>query len=315
MNIILAGASGFLGRNLLLKMAQSHSVMALYCQSKDFPDFIKANRCDNVIPVKIDLQKDDEVKLLAEKIGREYDTAIYLAANSDPQVSSVNPALDINSNTISLIHFLSHFRMNRVVYFSSGAVYDGLEGLVSPESRLNPILPYAISKYASEQYIQYFCHKQKSVHEYIIVRFFGAYGPYEPERKIYTKLVKAFGMDRSKTFTVRGDGNNMIDAMYVEDAIEGILRMIFGTTCNVTLDFASCTPLTINELVIKASIFFGIHDVKIIHEGYVPEYINFRVTNNQMRRFYDFKVKTDLDDGLSKMMKFFRKNKMYPTGE
>ena len=127
-----------------------------------------------------------------------------------------------------------------MIFFSSGAVYDGLTGLVSPESKLNPKLPYAISKLASEQYIQFFA-KKGQIENYIILRFFGAFGPYEPERKIYTKLVRAFALEGKDEFVVRGDGKNLIDAMYVDDTIDGILKVMASSEKNKIVDFCRQT--------------------------------------------------------------------------
>ena len=45
---------------------------------------------------------------------------------------------------------------DHVVYASSGAVYDGLTGAVSPATPVSPLLPYAISKLAAEHYIRFF---------------------------------------------------------------------------------------------------------------------------------------------------------------
>ena len=87
------------------------------------------------------------------------------------------------SNTVALVTFLEHCSVNHLVYLSSGAVYDGLVGAVSPETPCSPRLPYAISKLAAEQYVRFFSERRHRPASYINVRFFGAYGPYEPARK------------------------------------------------------------------------------------------------------------------------------------
>ena len=43
---------------------------------------------------------------------------------------------------------------------SSGAVYDGLTGEVTPATPVSPRLPYAISKLASEQYLRFFAERR-----------------------------------------------------------------------------------------------------------------------------------------------------------
>ena len=63
-----------------------------------------------------------------------------------------------------------------------------------------------------------------SIDSYLNVRFFGAYGPYEPSRKITTKWMRAV-MNGHREFTIRGNGENLIDFMHVDDAVDGFLRL------------------------------------------------------------------------------------------
>src|SRR5205814_10129350 len=99
----------------------------------------------------------------------------------------------------------------------------------------------------------------------------------EPGRKIYTRLVRAFAEEKTRTFIIRGDGRNLIDAMYVDDAVRGFL-MLLGAESDAgaceTIDFASGTPLSIADLVRTAAATFGI-DPEIRFTGEVPEYIEF----------------------------------------
>lgn len=310
MKIIIPGASGFIGKNLLLNIPKIWEVVALYNKSTSFLDFLNKYKCNNVKPVKVDLADEKSLKHILKNIDINYDCSVFLAANGDPTISSDYPLFDLSSNTVTLINFLQNFNIKRFIYFSSGAVYDGLNGLISPESKVEPTLPYAISNLASEQYVKFYRYRRKSISEYVIVRFFGAYGPFEPERKIYTKLVKTFGIRGINTFVIRGDGNNFIDAMYIDDTINQIMSIINSNASDLTIDFASCTPITVNELVEKAAKVFAIENLKIVHEGNVPEYIKFKVSSNRMRDVFDFKPNIDLSDGLERFLKFLQKEEI-----
>jgi len=307
LKVIVPGASGFIGKNLILKFPKAWEVVAFYNESRSFLDFLKKYNCFNVKAIKVDLSKEKCINNILKNIDINYDCCVYLAANGDPAVSSKNPLFDLSANTVTLINFLENFRIRRFIYFSSGAVYDGFDGFVSPESEVDPTLPYGISNLASEQYVKFYRYRRKSISEYVIVRFFGAYGPFEPERKIYTKLVKTFGVRKTNTFTIRGDGSNFIDAMYVDDAIQGIIKIIKSKSSDLTIDFASCTPITINELVKKTAIVFGISNLEITHKANVPEYIKFRASDHQMRDTLGFKPNISLSDGLERFLKFMLK--------
>lgn len=297
LKVIITGASGFIGKNLVLKSPRTWKIVALYNQTKDFPRFIKAHRLKHVIPVKCDLTSIAQVKKMAQQAGRHFDACIYLAANGNPALSIEKPLLDLKMNTDTVVNFLSSLEVRRFIYFSSGAVYDGLNGLVSTSSALSPTLPYAISKLISEQYIKHF-HRTGKIGNYIILRFFGAYGPYEPKRKIFTRLINDVILKSSNKFIIRGDGKNLIDAMYIDDAIRGIFKIIHSRHKNLTIDFACGSPLTINELVRRCLKILGKSDVKIRHVGKTSEYIKFFVSHKVMEEEFAFQPEVSLNDGL-----------------
>lgn len=308
MRILVAGASGFIGKNFLLdRKNKPGKVYAIYNKSKDFPGFLKSNGLKNVRPFQCDFSRKEDVISLSRRIGKKFDAVLYLAANSDPAVSFGDPGYDLKANTVSLLNFLTIFTCKRFVYFSSGAVYDGMVGPVSPKrTTVSPTLPYAISKFACENYVKAFQKRYKTINNFVILRFFGSYGPYEPERKIYTKLVNRFVLDRKNDFTVTGNGKNLIDAMYVSDTISAINKVLTGGPKNLTLDLAIGKPVSINELVRSAGAVFGHKRVKINHKLSVPEYIRFYSQDNRLRRLYSFSPQVNLGEGLKRLSEFIK---------
>lgn len=304
MRVIVPGASGFIGKNLILKAPKTWEIVAMYNQSHEFPGFVKEHSLGNVSTVKCDLTSTDEVAEVATHVGNDFDVCVYLAANGNPAVSIEDPILDLSFSTVTVLNFLKVFQVRRFVYFSSGAVYDGLKELVSPAVKVEPGLPYAISHLASEHYARSFTYYTNSIQEYVVLRFFGAYGPHEPKRKIYTKLVKAFNFEDANEFTVRGDGRNYIDAMYIDDAIKGVLQIIVSDKANVTVDFCSGAPLTINELVKQAGAVFGKEHIVIQHVGAVPEYIEFYASDISMKQLFGFEASVTLEAGLRSLADF-----------
>jgi nucleoside-diphosphate-sugar epimerase len=305
MKVIVTGASGFIGRNLLLKLPKSWEVLAFYNQDQQFPAFLDDNNLTHIQEVQCDLTNLESIDQFVLNYGSQFDCCVYLAANGDPAFSVKEPITDFKQNALAILQFLSRLSFKKFIFFSSGAVYDGLKGNVSPATCVHPHLPYAISKLASEQYVQYF-HKKGSLGAYVILRFFGAFGPYEPARKIYTKLVQAFAIDKKNEFTITGDGRNLIDAMFVEDTVDGILNVIRSKVVNCTVDFCHGKPLTIDALVKTAAKVFKVKDLNVIHQGKVPEYILFRASSLAMRKKFKFKPKVSLENGLLKLAQFLK---------
>jgi UDP-glucose 4-epimerase len=266
MRLVVTGASGFIGRNALLRAPRDWQITAVANRTPGLEEFVTAHRLSNVRVVRCDLTDAADVRAASSQAGRA-DAVLYLAANGDPAASAERPRWDLESNTLALVTFLDAWPVDHVVYLSSGAVYDGL--------------PYAISKLASEQYVRFFCERRHAVGGYVNVRFFGAYGPYEPARKITTRWLLALASGQ-RDFVLRGNGENLIDFMYVDDAIDGMLRLVETAGTRATIDVASGNPVSINAIVAAMARVLSV-EVTVRHEGETEEYIQFRSSDTTMR--------------------------------
>lgn len=305
MDILVTGASGFVGKNVLLGLPRDARVVATWHRDESFPAFLEAHALAHVTPLRVDLSDTGAVNAAAGRF-TGFDACVYLAANGDPAYSDHAPIEDLRANALALLNVLTAGRFGHFVFFSSGAVYDGLRGEVDPGSAVNPTLPYAISKWASERYVAH-ARRAGSVAQATVVRFFGAYGPYEAARKIYGRLVRQFAFDRNPKFAIRGDGKNLIDAMYVDDTVRAVRLMLDRTSGDRTYDLCSGTPLTLEALVRSAARRFGI-DAQIEFVGEVPEYIEFRSRDRAFEREIGFKPEISLGDGLERFRAWMAKS-------
>ena len=301
MKLLLTGASGFIGHNVLLRAPRDWEIVAVYHRTPGLEQFVAEQGLTNVRVERCDLLDAADVKALAVRVGRP-DAMLYLAANGDPAASAERPRWDLDSNTVAFVTTLEHCPADHVVYVSSGAVYDGLKGAVTPATPVSPLLPYAISKLASEQYLRFFAERRQTVSSYVNVRFFGAYGPYEAPRKITTKWLTAI-RDGQREFVIRGNGQNLIDFMYVDDAVDGFLALTKAAGTRATVDFASGTPVSVNEIVQAMARVAGV-DVSVRHEGAVAEYIEFRSADTTMRETYGCVPRVSFDSGLQRLQAF-----------
>jgi UDP-glucose 4-epimerase len=295
MRLLVTGASGFLGRNLLLSLPKETDLTAVYHRSTEFRAFLRASGLGHVRAVRADLSRSDGVEAVVTE--GPFDACVFLAANGDPALSVEQPAFDLASNCATLVNLLERCSFRTLVFLSSGAVYDGLQGPVSPASGPSPRLPYAVSKLAAERYLEHF-RRRGRLERTVVVRFFGAYGPHEPPRKVYTRLVRRFGIEAGRRFTIRGDGKNLIDAMYVTDAVRALrLLLEHPPVDRPVLDLCSGQPLTLTELVRRAAGAFGV-EPEIDYEGAVPEHIEFRSADRTMADRFGFAPAVGLEAGL-----------------
>jgi len=70
MKLILTGASGFVGRNVLLRAPREWEILALYHQATDLEAFVSRHRLAHVRPVKCNLTDEAEVRAVAARTPR-----------------------------------------------------------------------------------------------------------------------------------------------------------------------------------------------------------------------------------------------------
>jgi nucleoside-diphosphate-sugar epimerase len=267
----------------LLSLGKQHEIVGTYNSSQAFPRFVEEMGLD-VTPVQCDLRSEESVHA-ALTAHTDFDKCLYLASDTRVGYLTGEPGVDVTNNILPVANFVKNYSGGTVVFFSSGAVYMGNKGLVSPAKPLRPTIPYSISKLAAEEYVQF--GGRTRFDGSVIIRFFGAYGPYEPERKITRKLILSLLEAGSKQveFTVFGDGKNLIDVMHVDDAVDCIRRVLQSRVKDGTYDLCGERSMPINEYV-KAVAAALQWKVKILHSGSSPEYIQFHASNRRfVKRF------------------------------
>ncbi len=300
MMILVVGGSGFIGRNFVQWAAnRGYSVTATYCSRFDGPgsDFpLWCRNYPNVTPLECDLLNE-----CPDLSG--YDVCLYAAGNANHTRALHDPVMDVQSNIISLLNFLATFH-GRLVFMSSGAVYYGLRGPVSPLTPVFPTFPYAISKYASEMYIRSF-QERGILREYLIVRFYYAYGPGEPRRRLIPQLMQAFGKEGRSEFTINGTGKTFMAPMYISDVVEALGRMVLSSVANQTFDLCGETPMTLYEIVQRVGHFFG-REVRVHYRDSEERPLEFWSSNEAARLVFGLAHQMSLEEGLELYWEYLR---------
>ena len=301
MRVIVTGASGFIGKNFLLNAPKDWEIIAVYNNNKRFISFLKWSKLNNVEPIKCDLRSLKEVENLFST-HNDFDVCLYLASNTSTLYSIENPIADLETNTFGLLNFLKFFKGKKFIYVNSATVYEGNEGEVDVNTNVHPLIPYAISKLGCENYIKLYAKN----FDYVIVRSFGVYGPYEDERKIFTRMIKEFSKKKKK-FKIYGDGENLINCMYIKDFVNGVFKIIKSKKVNLAVDFYNGKNYSINELVKRVGEIFNIK-VELVHDGESKEKNLFYCKSEDMWKVYKFKPRYSLKKGILKFAEFLKKN-------
>jgi nucleoside-diphosphate-sugar epimerase len=309
--VLVTGASGFIGRNLLLAADAEWEIVATCRSAADFPDWVERSLPERrITTVQCDLSDPSAIERALGADVPEFDLVYHLAARVDIPGSLRDPAADLADNALATLNLVSRVRTDHLVHLSTGAVYEGQSGVVDRTCVLAPSLPYAAHKLLAEHYALAAHQRWATARRVTVVRFFGAYGPYEPARKIFTRLVRAFALERRRDFEIYGDGSNLIDAMWVADATSGLLTIGMSGLNRPpgveTVDFAAGDPVSIETLVRRAAGALGAQDVELRRSGTAHESNEFHADPRPLEEAYGVRAVTPLEEGLRAFEVFLR---------
>ncbi len=304
MKLLLTGASGFIGKNFIENAPKDMEIIAIYNSSNDIKNFVEKKKLKNVKLYKCDFTKKREIETLFKKIGDNFEYCIYLAGNVNIPFSMINPAEDLNANAIAVINFLQACsKIGRFVYMSSAAVYDGNKGRVTTKTKLDPAIPYCISKLATEQYIRFFSDSGK-IGSYVIIRFGGAYGKYS-EKKFVSKLVGDICLKGKKIIEIYGDGTNIVNVMYVKDVVKALLACLKSKKSNIVCNLGQ-DNMTITETVKSVGKILKKNvEIKYIPRIKEQKYVGFKIKID-FNNIFDFKPDHSFESGIKEFAEMLK---------
>ena len=139
MNILVVGGAGYVGGGIVDKLQEKHHVTV-------YDSLIYENEFrKNVNFIYGDIR--DYFKL--NKILKQYDAVVWLAALVGDGACSINPTLTYEINSESVKNLVANFK-GKIIFFSTCSVYGAQEGVLNEESEVNPLSEYAKSKLVAE---------------------------------------------------------------------------------------------------------------------------------------------------------------------
>jgi UDP-glucose 4-epimerase len=160
MRILVTGAAGFIGSNLVDRLLEAgHSVVGFDNFSTGRAKFLEhALASANFQLIRGDLLKAEG---LAETV-EGADLVIHLAANADVRFGTEHPRRDLEQNVIATHNLLEAMRVagvRRIAFSSTGSVYGDSSVIPTPEDAPFPIQTslYGASKLAAEGLIAAYC--------------------------------------------------------------------------------------------------------------------------------------------------------------
>jgi nucleoside-diphosphate-sugar epimerase len=245
--ILVTGSPGFIGANLvlrLLKEMSSGTVISLDNMNDYYDPALKEYRLDlieeaaKVSPVKhIFIKGSIAEKALVDQIFADYKPSIVvnLATQAGVRYSIDHPDVYIESNLIGFYNILEACRHNPVdhlVYASSSSVYGGNKKVpFSTDDKVdNPVSLYAATK-KSDELLAHAYSKLYNIPS-TGLRFFTVYGPAGRPDMFYYSATNT--LSKGGTIKIFNYGNCKRDFTYVDDIVEGIVRVMQGAPEKLT---------------------------------------------------------------------------------
>jgi len=235
MKIFITGSAGFIGSSLALRLLErGDTVVGIDNHNSYYDPELKEARLSRHInhPRYAHIRGDIEDRDFIEKIFKEnsFDVVVNLAAQAGVRYSIENPFAYVDTNLIGFCNILEGCRntsVKHLVYASSSSVY-GLntkQPFSTHEPVNHPISLYAATKKANELMAHTYSHLYQLPTTGL--RFFTVYGPYDRPDMALQKFAKA--IISGETIKVFNYGKHRRDFTYIDDIIEGIIRVIDNT--------------------------------------------------------------------------------------
>ena len=339
--ILVTCSPGFIGANLvlrLLKEMKSGTVISLDNMNDYYDPALKEYRLGLIeeaakaSPVKhVFIKGSIADKCLIDQIFADYRPAVVvnLAAQAGVRYSIDHPDVYIESNLIGFYNILEACRHNPVehlVYASSSSVYGGNKKVpFSTDDKVdNPVSLYAATK-KSDELLAHAYSKLYNIPS-TGLRFFTVYGPAGRPDMFYYSATNT--LSKGGTIKIFNYGNCKRDFTYVDDIVEGVLRVMQGAPEKMAgedglplppyavynigggqpenlLDYIS----TLQEELVRATVlpedydFEGHRELVGMQPGDVP--VTY-ADSEALERDYGFRPTIGIRDGLRKFAEWYK---------
>lgn len=334
--VLVTGAAGFIGYYLakrLLEEIEGIKVIGLDSVNDYYEISLKEYRIEKLCKYSnfTFIRGNLADKELVNKVFADYKPSIVvnLAAQAGVRFSIDHPDVYIESNIIGFYNILEACRHNPVehlVYASSSSVYGGNTKVpFSTDDRVdNPVSLYAATKKSNEL----LAHSYSKLYDIPStgLRFFTVYGPAgRPDMAYFGFTNKLINNEIIKIFNY---GNCKRDFTYVDDIVEGIIRVMKGAPEKKTGDDGlPIPPYAVynigNSNPENLLDFVQILQEELIRAGVLPENYDFEshkelvpmqpgdvpityADTTPLEKDYGFKPSTSLRDGLRKFAEWYK---------
>lgn len=306
MNIVVTGGGGFIGSHLVDRLlAEGHYITVV----DNFLTGQRHNIAHQLNNQNFELIEHDIVQPLHLK----HTNQLYnLACPASPIHYQKNPIRTVKTSTIGMINMLGLARKTgaRLLQASTSEVYGDPEVHPQPETywgHVNPVGPRACYD-EGKRVAETLCFDYHREHGLAIrvARIFNTFGPrMHPQdgRVVSNFILQAL---RGEPITIYGDGSHTRSFCYVDDLVEGLIRLMNQDQTTGPMNLGNPTELTVKQLAEKIIDLTNSKSQLTFKDLPEDDPKQRQPDITLAKKLLDWSPTTDLETGLTKTIDYFR---------
>ncbi len=251
--ILLTGATGFVGRQVLRELVRRNCKVRLVVRQGSRRQYIQSDEIESVMMTP-DLWSESAA--WCADVCRDVDIVIHAAWYVEPAQYLQSPMnLECLLGTLRLAQAASQAKVRRFVGIGTCFEYDLSAGHLTIATPLRPSSPYAAAKAAAYLMLSQYLPQQGL--EFAWCRLFYLYGEGEDERRLVPYLRARLGAGEPADL---GSGTHIRDYLDVREAGQMIAEVALGSVQG-PVNICSGTPVTVRELAERIADEYGRRDL------------------------------------------------------
>jgi UDP-glucuronate 4-epimerase len=306
--VLVTGVAGFIGMHCAQRLAaRGDEVVGLDNLSPYYSVQLKRDRLERlrIDFHELDIANASELKKVFERAKPE--AVLHLAAQPGVRYSLENPAVYVETNLVGFANLLEccrHYPPRNLVFASSSSVYGANSELPWSESQNvdHPVSLYAATKKSNELMAHVYSHLF-GLHA-TGLRYFTVYGPWG--RPDMSPMLFARAILDDKPISVFNHGDMQRDFTYVDDIVEGTLRVLDHPQRYAVYNIGNHQPVALLDYIAELERALGKKarlEMKPMQPGDVKATY---ADTTALERAVGFAPSTPLAQGLQRFAAWFR---------
>ena len=311
MRILVTGAAGFIGMHCTKRLLErGDEVVGIDNLSPYYPVQLKKDRLAQLRHPKFSFTELDiaDAERLSKYFGKNKpERVLHLAAQAGVRYSLENPGAYIQTNLVGFANLLECCRRHppgNLVFASSSSVYGANTELPWSESQNvdHPVSLYAATKKSNELMAHVYSHLYGL--KTTGLRYFTVYGPWG--RPDMSPMLFASAILQGKPIQVFNHGDMQRDFTYIDDAVEGTLRVLDRPTRYAIYNIGNHQPVGLLDYIAALERAFG-RQARLEMKPMQPGDVKATYADTAaLRAAVGFAPSTPLAAGLARFAEWFR---------